>query len=94
MNLYSPEYNLCKIAGSCLGIKGTEESNRKKSENHFQKGKFGKDNLSSIKVYQYDLDGLFIKEWENAECIKRELNFDPANIRSSIKKQVIRYKFF
>lgn len=94
MDLFNPDYNICKIAGSCLGIKGSEESNKKKSDNHFQKGKFGKDNLSSIKVYQYSIEGIFIKEWENAECIKRELGFDPANIRSSIKNHVIRYKYF
>lgn len=89
-----PEYNICKIAGSSLGVKHSAESNKKKSDNHFQKGKFGKDNLSSIIVYQYNLDGNFIKEWENAECIKRELGYDPANIRASIKEKVIRYKFF
>ena len=94
LDTLNPEYNICKIAGSCLGVKGTPESNQKKSDNHFQKGKFGKDNLSSIVVYQYDLEGNFIKEWENAECINRELGFDPANIRTSVKQKVIRYNFF
>jgi group I intron endonuclease len=94
IDLLTPEYNMCKIAGSSLGMKGTLESNQKKSDNHFQKGKFGKDNLSSIIVYQYDLNGIFLKEWENAECIKRELELDPANIRTSIKEKVIRYGFF
>lgn len=34
----------------------------------------GKDHHSSKPVYQYDLDGNFIRVWENALCVERELN--------------------
>lgn len=94
LNEINPEYNICKIAGSSLGTKGTLESNLKKSLNHFRRGKFGKDNPCSKPVYQYSLTGEFIKEWENAVVIQRELGFNEANIRTSIKKRNTFYNFF
>lgn len=34
LDYYQPEYNICKIAGSSLGVKHTEETKRKMCENH------------------------------------------------------------
>lgn len=39
----------------------------------------------SQKVFQYDLEGNFIKEWLSANQIKRELGFDNSVIRKSLK---------
>lgn len=39
----------------------------------------------SQKVYQYDLQGTFIKEWLSTNQIKRELGFDNSVIRKSLK---------
>lgn len=38
-------------------------------------GKYGKDNPRSKPILQYDLDGNFIKEWENAYEIRRKLGY-------------------
>lgn len=39
----------------------------------------------SQKVFQYDLEGNFIKEWLSTNQIKRELGFDNSVIRKSLK---------
>lgn len=82
---YKPIYNISPTAGNCLGVKGTIESNSKKSLNHSKLGKFGKDHNSSIPIYQYDLSGKFLKMWYGAKEIERELGFDSGNIASGIK---------
>lgn len=46
------------------------------------KGKFGKNAQFSKPLLQYSVDGVFIKEWENAEQVKRELGFCAENIRN------------
>ena len=46
------------------------------------KGKFGKNAQFSKPLLQYSIDGVFIKEWENAEQVKRELGFCAENIRN------------
>lgn len=51
----------------------------------------------SQRVYQYDLDGNFIKEWISTNQIKRELGFDNSVIRKSLtgktKSPNISYNF-
>lgn len=39
----------------------------------------------SQKVYQYSLNGNFVKEWESSNEIKRQLGFDNSVIRKAIK---------
>lgn len=90
----NPEYNICKIAGSCLGVKGTKESNLKKSLNHAFKGKFGKNNPTSKTIYQYSKEGTFIQEWENAVQIQEVKGFDAGNIRKSVKNRWMFYNNF
>lgn len=48
-------------------------------------GKFGKDNPSSKPINQYDLDGSFIRSWDCAYEVKRELGFSQQNICSCLK---------
>lgn len=50
-----------------------------------QRAKFGKENHSSKKVYQYGLNGRFIKEWACKEDVKRELGFNPTGINACCK---------
>jgi len=91
----TPEYNICKTAGNCLGVKHTKESNLKKSVNSTLKGKFGKDNPSSIEIYQYDLDGTFITKWNGLKEIERCLNYNSSNIgKASLKSDRTCYGFF
>lgn len=90
----NPEYNICKIAGSCLGVKFSKESNKKKSLNHAFKGKYGKNHPSSKEIFQYSDKGKFIKKWENAVQIEKELKFDSGNIRKSIKNRWMFYGYF
>lgn len=51
----------------------------------------------SEKVYQYTLDGDFIKEWLSTNQIKRELGFDNSVIRKALKGKTkspnVSYKF-
>jgi len=95
IDLLLPEYNICKIAGSCLGSKGTPESNLKKSINSRNKGKFGKNNPDSIEIFQYDLDGTFIKKWYGTKEIERETGFNASNIGKCSKcSDRTCYKFF
>lgn len=47
-----------------------------------EKGKFGKYSKFSKPVLQYSLDGEFVKEWDNAEQVKRELGYCAENIRN------------
>lgn len=94
LNELNPEYNICKIAGSCLGVKFSKDSNIKKSVNNYFKGKFGKNNPSSKKVYQYDLSGNFIKEWHSYADIERELGFNSSNIGSVASKNRTAYGYY
>ena len=45
-------------------------------------GKYGKEAQFSKPLLQYSTNGEFIKEWENAEQVKRELGYCAENIRS------------
>lgn len=44
--------------------------------------KFGKEHHASKPVYQYDLDGNFIRVWENAGCVEREIGISTSDISS------------
>ncbi len=45
-------------------------------------GVFGKDNPLSRPVYQYDINGMFIKKYDSTMCVQRELNISNGNISS------------
>ena len=49
------------------------------------KGKYNNLHPLSKKVCQYDLEGNFIKEWDNASDIKRQLGYCAENIRNCCK---------
>jgi hypothetical protein len=52
--------------------------------NHPSKWKFWKDNPRAKKVNQYDLNWNFIKTWDSARDITRELNYHYKNISACI----------
>lgn len=85
LDMMLPEYNVSKKANSCLGIKCSEESSRKKSLNNNRRGKFGKDNPDSMEIFQYTLTGIFLKKWYGMKEIERELGFNSANIGTASK---------
>lgn len=54
----------------------------KYGENHPLYRKYGKDNKTSKKVNQYDMQGNFIKTWDSIKDVERELNINNSNISS------------
>lgn len=90
-----------KIRNKLLGHKDSDEIREKKSRLNvkFWLGKVGKDFFMSKEVLQFDLQGNFIQEFENAVDVKRKLGFDTANIyrccqgkRKTCKKYVWKFK--
>lgn len=81
LDVFKPKYNISPTAKNCLGVKHSKESSALKSKNHTSKGKFGKDNTSSKEIYQYDLDGNFVKTWYGSPEIERALGYNQENIR-------------
>lgn len=84
-----------RIVPHWKGITGENHPNYGKSrpdisgENNinYWKGKFGKDHNSSIPIFQYDLDGNFIKEWDCAATAEKELGIIQRKIRSVCNKK-------
>lgn len=80
-----------KISKSHLGKTLSEShkqniSDSKKGDKNPMFGKCGKNNTNSKIVYQYDLEGNFIKEWENAKIASKELNISYNGIRNCVNK--------
>jgi len=78
LNNLKPEYNSCKIAGSTLGVKMSEESKIKNRNNKLgrkltqqTKDKIGK--AFRKKVYRYNLDGYYLDSFDGVklagECL-------------------------
>lgn len=80
----NPIYNISKNAGNCLGVKHSGESNYKRGS--WNRGKIGAKHNSSKPIYQYTLDGDFLKKWDSGMDIERFYNIDIGNIQSVLKK--------
>jgi len=77
---------------NCIGTPMREEVKQKigasnKGKNNGMYGKFGKLNPNAKKVYQYDLEGNFVKEWDSARSVERILNIPYKQISQSFKTQ-------
>ena len=59
-----------------------KEAYRLGLKNNKYKGKYGKEAQFSKPLLQFTLNNEFVKEWENAEQVKRELGYCAENIRS------------
>jgi len=75
---------------NCIGTPMREEVKKKISiansgKNNGMYGKFNEKNPTSKKVYQYDLEGNFIKEWASAREIYRNLNIHYKQISQAFK---------
>lgn len=77
--------NLTDGGDGCLGFTFSKELKEKWSRLAKERAKFGVHNHSSKKVYQYNLDGSFVKEWECKRDCKRELGFNPTGINACCK---------
>jgi hypothetical protein len=66
--------NLTEGGDGTVGTVVSEETRRKIGENNSLKGKFGKNHRGSKRVYQYDLEGNFIKEWESLSDVGKQFN--------------------
>ena len=64
----------------CYGKPRSEETKRKISI------------ARSIPIYQYSLDNQFVKEWESATAVKRELGFDNGYIADCCKGKIESFK--
>ncbi len=98
IDVFKPKYNICKIAGSSLGIKRSEEYKKRMSESKKNPSQETRDKISLAaknqskesrekinnalkrKIIQIDLDGNFIKEWDCALDVKKELKISNSNI--------------
>lgn len=69
IDFLKPEYNTSKIAGSNKGYKFSKESINSRTIKQ------------SIPVLQYDLNNNFIREWNSAQEISRELKLNQCHIR-------------
>lgn len=67
IDLLKPDMNVCKVAGSSLGVKRTDETKEKLRQIHLGK-KLSKESIEkrtekiNKKVYQFSFQGEFIKE--------------------------------
>lgn len=94
LDKFKPFYNTSPSAGSPRGLKRSLETRLKQSLNHAQLGKLGKESVGYKAIYQYNLDGFFLKMWHGGGEIRRELGFDQSAILKGCKKKGIRYGFF
>lgn len=83
-----PEYS--KIADSALGVKRTEETKRKCREAHLGKRlseeAIAKRTAKQVKtIYQYDLDGNLIKEWDSVKQAGEALGINRPSISNCLK---------
>lgn len=61
------------------GIKHSEESNKKRSNSMIGKNK--------VIVIQYNKNGEFIKEWDSASDVYKELNISVTNIANNLSNR-------
>lgn len=76
-----------RMKGVNLGKKLSKEHIAKIKKNHFCLGKSGSKHHRSIKVYQYDLNGNFIKEYGSYSEAARNIKTAPGNILYALKNK-------
>ncbi len=88
-----------KMSESRKGIQYSEETLKRMSESHIgnnltEEAKEKLRNINIIPVYQYSLDGIFIKEWISAADAERNGGFDQSAIRKCCKDKLHKHKGF
>jgi len=86
--------NLTDGGEGTKGCPSSPETRAKIGLNNFYKGKFGKNNPKSKKIYQYDLNGNFIREWESLADIGRYFNLPNKRIPTFNSKTFKGYRWF
>lgn len=83
--VFSEEHKI-NLSKSHIGQVNWNKGGNVSSEvkNKISKSLIGNSNAKTIKVFQYDLDGVFIKRWGKLSDIKTELGFCIGNISSCI----------
>jgi hypothetical protein len=89
--------NLTDGGEGTIGYVVSIGARKKISENSWYRGKFGKNHPNSKRIYQYDLNGNFIKEWDSLADVGREFNPITKRIpnfkQSRFKGFIWKYKF-
>ena len=85
------------MSESRKGIQYSEETLKRMRESHIGKklseeSKEKLRNINIISVYQYNLDGFFIKEWISAADADRNGKFDQSAIRKCCKGELQKHK--
>lgn len=88
---YKPEYNILQKAYTSLGFKHTKETIKKlkimrKGTRPVPLAYINSAKKTSKKVFQYTLDGNFIREWKSTKEAARKLNFIATNIACCCRK--------
>lgn len=66
----------------------TEETKKKISE-----AIFGSKNIRAKKLYQYNIDGSFVDEWDCMKCIERKLGYKTTWLSKATKNNMIAYGY-
>lgn len=85
-------YNICPTAGSPLGRKASLSTKKrisvcKTGSKNPMYGKIDAANPRSKRILQYDVTGVFIKEWSCKNVVEKELGIKASNISNAIKRQ-------
>lgn len=85
-----PDLNINPFADSALGVKRTEETKQKCREAHLGK-KLSEESIAkrtasvSKTIYQYDLDGNLIRQWESVKQAGETLSINRPSISNCLK---------
>jgi hypothetical protein len=88
---YENSYNLCPVPGKVAGKKFTPKgikniSNSKIGEKNPMYGRTGDNSPYSLKILQYGLDRVFIKEWNSTRTASEQTGVTIAAIMNSAQK--------
>ena len=90
--LKSPE-TIAKIVNANKGRKNTQETKDRIKEGHLKLNLKSDKCYKSIPIYQYSPDGKFVKRWDCAEDVHRELGFISSGIGKSRVEDVVSYGY-
>ena len=80
--------NMTDGGDGTLGVVVSEEKKKKLSETSHFRGRHGKNHFSSKKVYQYDLEGKFLREWENITEAAKYMKIHKSTLQKIVKHSV------
>jgi hypothetical protein len=94
---YWIEYYKCYWKDENKGLNLNKGGNRPKftqeSKDKLSKAILGSKHYRAKKLYQYNIDGSFIKEWLCMRDIQRELGYNTTCLSRAAKKNILSYNF-